>query len=64
MFNWIKKVFVSKPINFEILPLDYCKDKSDQELIERLRKGFLSLGSGNMIVLELLERLIKKCNQI
>lgn len=53
--NFFKSLF-SDPV--EYLSLNYCKDKTDEELLAKLRSGYISKKSGNMIVLELLERLI------
>lgn len=73
MFNWIKNLFSVACHHIEISPIDYCEEKSDQELIKQLsdqeliqtlkeRKN-LSLRTGNTIVCELLDRLIRKCDQ-
>ncbi len=55
--KWFKDIFTS-PI--EMLPRDYCYNKTSQELLEKLRTSCVSRESGNMIVLEILERLVKK----
>lgn len=57
MFKFFKNFFQD---NIEFLPTNYCEGKSNKELLDTLRKRNISMASGNMIVLELLERLIKK----
>ena len=42
------------------LPPDFCEGKTDEELIETLKNVPISPKSGNMIVAEILERLVKK----
>lgn len=56
--HWIDQLFESEPI--EYLPDDFCKDKTNRELIEKLKSEKVSRNSGNMIILELLERLCKR----
>ena len=59
MFDWLRSCFKSQnPIN---LCENFCEGKTNEELIKVLKsyKVRLSLYSGNMIVCELLERLIK-----
>lgn len=48
--------------NVNSLNTDYCKDKSNKELLHTLQNEHITVPSGNMIVLELLKRLIQKEN--
>lgn len=56
MIKWIKAIFSNEPI-VPILPLDYCKGKTNQELIDTLKQGGFQLCSGHMIIVELLQRI-------
>lgn len=60
MINWLKRLFVPDMPHVEYLAKDYCNGKSDQELVNKLKGGMISLHSGHMIVTELLDRIINK----
>ena len=55
--NWFKKLFLESSV--EYLEIDWCNGKTNKELLDKLKYGCISPGSGNMIVAELLERLVK-----
>jgi|GEM_PF-6861115 hypothetical protein len=58
MIKYIKKFFEIKKI--EYLPVNWCEGKTNEELLSKLKtENQISLASGHMIVIELLERLIK-----
>ncbi len=54
--NWIKNFF-SGP---EFFQLDHQKEYQLQELIEILKCEHISVGTGNTIVLKILDELVKK----
>ena len=59
--KWFSKLFGTRDSKNKIyLPSDFCEGKSDEELFEILKNRTVSVGSGNMIVLELLERLLER----
>jgi len=62
--NWITKIkswFKKDPIGYcEKLPLNYCNNKTDDELIKILERNDISRGSGEMVMVELLKRIIKR----
>lgn len=47
----------------EYLPPDYSKGKSNEELLKKLKSGNISINSGQLIVNELLERLVISQNK-
>jgi len=59
MFKFFKTIFSSKPV-IEFLDRGACHGKTDQELIEKLKSDSISRGSGEMIVTELLDRIINR----
>jgi len=57
--KWLKDILFPKdPV--EYLLKDWCKGKTNQELLDKLKNGLVSVGSGNMIILELIERLVNE----
>ena len=55
LFEWLKSLW-RKNVP-EYLPQNYCEGKTNNELIQQLKSGKTGINSGNMIVLELLDRL-------
>lgn len=55
---WLSKLCGVPPVVY--LPTNFCAGKTDEELIDTLKNVPISPKSGNMIVAELLERLVKK----
>lgn len=60
MKNFFKRLFSS---DIEYVSDYFTFQASDEELLKKLRSGYISNASGNKIVLELLERLIEKKNR-
>ncbi len=58
--------FFGKDSSVNYLPANFCEGKSDEELLNALKGniGLISHGSGNMIMMELLERLCKRTKNI
>jgi hypothetical protein len=54
--SWLKRLFFDSTV--EYLAPDWCDGKSNKELSYKLKHGYISHASGNMIVSELLERLV------
>lgn len=52
------KYFFSPTVKY--LPEDFCEGKNDQELVHELKHENISSSSGQIIVTELLSRLVEK----
>jgi len=61
MIKWL--VAFWKPIEIQYLSVNYCDDKTEEQLLEKLKSGKISMQSGIMIVTELLERLHRKSDK-
>ena len=58
MFKWLRK-FINPHDDVVYLETDFCKGKSNQELLSKINAGNISLHSGMMIVNELLRRMVE-----
>ena len=53
-----KQIFrIYQPTHPQILSEDFCEGKSVEELINTLEFGYISLQSGNRVLIEILKRL-------
>ena len=59
--NWLRKIFFTT--NSEPLPENILEEKTDQELLDILKKGEIDFANGQKIVVELFDRLLKKTDR-
>ena len=59
--NWLRKIFFTT--NPEPLPENILEEKTDQELLDILKKGEIDFANGQKIVVELFDRLLKKTDR-